>query len=310
MSLQTYKKIALVFPGQGSQSIGMLANVAVKFPLIKEMYDRASVILNYDLWELITVGPIEQLNQTMYTQPALLVGEVAMWCILREKLTHNPIFFCGHSLGEYSALVCAEALKLDDAIKLVAERGRLMQQAVGAGQGGMAAIIGLSDDQVSAICEQEAVQGEVLEPANYNAIGQIVISGTIAAVEKAIIRAKASGAKVAKLLPVSVPSHCSLMKPAAQKLSEYLNSIYIKTPSAAVINNADVCIYKNIDDIRDGLIKQLYNPVKWVETIQFLFNNGVDCLIECGPGKVLAGLNKRIVDNLPTISGEQLLLQE
>jgi [acyl-carrier-protein] S-malonyltransferase len=242
----------------------------------------------------------------MYTQPALLAGEVALWRVLRERLEIKPVFLCGHSLGEYSALVCAEAIAFDAAIKLIAERGRLMQQAVAEGKGAMAAIIGLDDAQVIAICEQ-AAQGEILTPANYNAIGQIVISGAIAAVERAVILAKTAGAKIAKLLPVSVPSHCQLMKSAAEELAEYLRGVQIKTPNIAVVNNVDVVVYKSVEAIRYGLVRQLYSPVRWVETIQFLVSEGVDCLLECGPGKVLAGLNKRIVDNLPTINVEQLL---
>jgi [acyl-carrier-protein] S-malonyltransferase len=306
MTLQTYKKIALVFPGQGSQSVGMLSALATKFPLIKEIYAQASTVLGYDLWQLVAFGPKEQLDQTMYTQPALLAGEVALWRVLCEQLDINPAFLCGHSLGEYSALVCAKALDFEDAIKLVAERGLLMQQAVDATHGAMAAIIGLNDAQVIAICE-EAAQGEVLAPANYNSIGQTVISGTIFAVERAVVIAKNAGAKIAKLLPVSVPSHCELMKPAADKLEMYLNSVTISTPKIAVIGNADITAYKNADNIRKGLVKQLYSPVRWVETIQFLFAEGIDCLIECGPGKVLGGLNKRIIDNLPTLGAEQLL---
>jgi [acyl-carrier-protein] S-malonyltransferase len=307
MTLQPYKKIALVFPGQGSQSVGMLSELAAKFQVVKEVYAKASVVLGYDLWQLVAFGPEEQLNQTMYTQPALLAGEVAMWRILHEQLGIRPTFFCGHSLGEYSALVAASAFDFSDAIKLVAERGRLMQQAVGVGVGKMAAIAGLSDEQIIEICKQ-AAQGEILTPANYNAISQIVISGAAEAVERAVVMAKAAGAKLAKILPVSVPAHCELMKPAAEKLAEYLNFIDIKIPSTAVISNVDVTVYKSADVIRESLVRQLCSSVRWVETIQFLFSYGVDCLVECGPGKVLAGLNKRIVDDLPTLSGVQLLL--
>lgn len=307
MTLQTYKKIALVFPGQGSQSVGMLSTLAAKFPLIKEIYAQASAVLGYDLWQLVAFGPKEQLDQTMYTQPALLAGEIALWRILNEQLAINPVFLCGHSLGEYSALVCANALDFEDAIKLVAKRGLLMQEAVETTKGAMAAIVGLNDEQIIAICE-EAAKGDVLAPANYNSIGQTVISGTVSAVERAVVVAKNAGAKIAKLLPVSVPSHCELMKPAADKLEIYLNSVNINTPKTAVIGNADITAYENADNIREGLVKQLYSPVRWVETIQFLFAEGIDCLIECGPGKVLSGLNKRIIDNLPTLGAEQLLI--
>lgn len=309
MSLNTYKKIAFVFPGQGSQSVGMLNELAAKFTLVKESYAQASEVLNYDLWQLVCSGPEEKLNQTIYTQPALLVGEFAMWRIFCEHFGVLPVFLAGHSLGEYTALVCAGALDFIAAVKLAAERGRLMQQAVSVGIGGMAAIVGLNNEQITELCNQ-AAQGQILAPANYNSIGQTVISGELPAVERAVIIAKSLGAKLAKLLPVSVPSHCELMKSAAEKLAEYLNIVNIKNPNIAVIANADVAVYKNVNDIHHGLVKQLYNPVRWVETIQFLFNSGVDCLIECGPGKILAGLNKRIVDNLPTLGGEQLLLEK
>jgi len=300
------KKLAFLFPGQGSQSIGMLNELALKFSLVEKTYRQASQVLQYDLWQLVQEGPEEKLNQTQYTQPALLVGEVAMWHIWKEQGLDNPLFMAGHSLGEYSALVCAAALNFTDAVKLVAQRGRLMQQTVSAQQGGMVAIVGLDENQIAEIC-RIAAQGQILTPANYNSIGQTVLSGDLAAAKRAVDIAKAAGAKVAKLLSVSVPSHCKLMKPAAEKLASYLNEIEIKEPNVPVINNVDVTCYKNVADIRDALIRQLYNPVRWVETIQFLYKQGVECLVECGPGKVLAGLNKRIIRELPTMKYSELL---
>ncbi len=251
-------------------------------------------------------GPEEKLNQTEYTQPALLAAEIAMWRIWKEEKNIDPLFMAGHSLGEYSALVCAEALNFNDGIKLVAERGQIMQRAVAKGQGGMVAIVGLDDAKIAEVC-QEAAEGQILGPANYNSIGQTVLSGESAAAERAVDIAKKAGAKVAKLLAVSVPSHSPLMKPAAEKLAEFLNAIEIKKPVIPVISNVDVKCYANENNIRDGLVRQLYNPVRWVETIQFLHDQGIDYLVECGPGKVLAGLNKRIVRDLPTMRFDELL---
>jgi [acyl-carrier-protein] S-malonyltransferase len=308
MTNDSYKKIAFIFPGQGSQSIGMFGEIAKKFVEIKDFYEEASEVLGFDLWQLVCSGPEEKLNQTMYTQPALLVGEAAMWMLFSEKTDFMPEFFAGHSLGEYTALVCTGAIDYIDAIELVFERGRLMQEAVAAGVGGMAAIVGLNNEQIAEVCKQAAA-GQILAPANYNSIGQTVISGELPAVQRAIVVAKELGAKLAKLLPVSVPSHCELMKPAADKLAERLNSIDIIDPIVPVVANADASLYLTAEEVRAGLVKQLYNPVQWVETVQFLSGSGVDCFIECGPGKVLAGLNKRIVDNVPTLSGEQLLLE-
>jgi [acyl-carrier-protein] S-malonyltransferase len=304
-----YKNIAFVFPGQGSQVLGMLSDLAIKFPFIKDIYHNASTILGYNLWEITQNGPEEILNQTEYTQPALLAAEFAMWQIWR-KLSENssltPAYLAGHSLGEYSALVCANALAFADAIALVAMRGKLMQAAVPRGTGGMAAIVGLDEEQIQKVCK-EAAQGEVLEPANYNSIGQTVLSGNLAAVERAVMVAKALGAKVAKLLNVSVPSHCKLMQSAANKLAEYLAQTSIQEPMIPVVNNVEVKTYTTTTSIRSGLMQQLYNPVRWVEIIQFFKQKQLDCLVECGPGKVLAGLNKRVVAGLPTLSFEQFI---
>lgn len=296
------KKIAFVFPGQGSQSIGMLATLAAEFPIVIETFAEASQALGYDLWQLVQQGPAETLNQTAHTQPALLAAGVAVWRVWQQQKGPMPVLMAGHSLGEYSALVCAQALDFADAVKLVAERGQFMQAAVPEGHGAMAAIVGLDDDQVKEICKQATHGTLTVEPANYNAIGQVVVAGQSAAVDRAITLAQAAGAKLAKRLPVSVPSHCALMQPAAQRLATRLASITCQPPKIPVINNVDVKDYQDSAAIKDALVRQLYNPVRWVETVQLLVEREIACIIECGPGKVLAGLNKRIVDNIPTFS--------
>ena len=286
-------QFAFLFPGQGSQSVGMLSELSEKFPLVKKLFSEASEILHYDLWDLTQNGPAEKLNETEFTQPALLAADVAMYECWKLSNESQPQFLAGHSLGEYAALVCAEAINFKDAISLVAARGKYMQEAVPQNSGAMAAIVGLEDQVVVEICKQASSNG-IVSPANYNSIGQIVIAGNANAVENAIILAKEKGAKIAVKIPVSVPSHCALMHSAAEKMKEKLKSIEIKSPKISVIQNADVKIFSSPDDIRDALVRQLTLPVRWVETIQYMMNHNVKMFYECGPGKVLAGLNKRI----------------
>ncbi|MFZ5722785.1 MAG: ACP S-malonyltransferase [Pseudomonadota bacterium] len=286
------KKIALVFPGQGSQSVGMLSAFA-DTPAVRRTFDEASEALGENLWALAQQGPEDKLNDTRWTQPALLAAGVAVFRAWQEKSGAAPVFMAGHSLGEYSALVAAGALSLADGVRLVAERGRLMQEAVPPGTGAMAAILGLDDEPVRAACAA-AAQGDVVSAVNLNAPGQVVIAGTKAAVERAIEACKAAGAKRAVALPVSVPSHCALMQPAAERLAVRLRDIAIGVPSVPVLNNVDVAVAATPDAIRDALVRQLHSPVRWVETVTRLSDGGVNLVIECGPGKVLSGLNKRI----------------
>jgi [acyl-carrier-protein] S-malonyltransferase len=298
----TNPTLGIVFPGQGSQSVGMLADIAREFPIVENVFLEASAVLGYDLWELVQRGPSEELDKTVHTQPALLASSYAIWQILKTKKNLRPAILAGHSLGEYSALVCADSISFTDGIKLVAARGQFMQEAVPVGSSGLGAIVGLDDEQVVSICKKSTLQDEVLSPANFNCPGQVVIAGHIQAVERALVLAKESGAKIAKLLPVSVSSHCALMKPAAEKLSYLLASISIFKPAIPVISNVDVKIYENADRIREGLVRQLYMPVKWTQTIQQFLDHGITQVIECGPGKVLNGLNKRIASDLQLTS--------
>ncbi|MEE8380180.1 MAG: ACP S-malonyltransferase [Gammaproteobacteria bacterium] len=284
---------AMVFPGQGSQSVGMLADLADTFPQIKTTYQEASDVLGYDLWSLVKDGPEEELNKTHITQPAMLAGGVAVWRVWQDEGAPMPAAMAGHSLGEYSALVAAESMSLSDAVLLVADRGRFMQEAVPAGVGAMAAILGLDDDKVIDVCEQ-AAESEVVTAVNFNSPGQVVIAGNAAAVERAVTLAKEAGAKRALILPVSVPSHCSLMNPAAEKLEERLAGINISAPTIPVYNNVDVQAENDPDAIRKALKRQLYSPVRWVDIINSLATQDVERIVECGPGKVLVGLNKRI----------------
>ncbi|AJI94676.1 malonyl CoA-acyl carrier protein transacylase [Yersinia ruckeri] len=290
-------KFAMVFPGQGSQTVGMLADLAAQFPIVEETFSEASSVLGYDLWQLVQQGPTEELNKTWQTQPALLTASVAIWQVWQQQGGKAPAMMAGHSLGEYSALVCAGVLDFKQAVKLVELRGQLMQEAVPEGTGAMSAIIGLDNESIAKACEESA-QGQVVSPVNFNSPGQVVIAGNKEAVERAGAACKVAGAKRALPLPVSVPSHCALMKPAADKLAVALESIEFKAPLFPVINNVDVEAEVSPEAIRSALVRQLYNPVRWTESVELIAAEGVQLLLEVGPGKVLTGLTKRIVDTL------------
>ena len=296
------KKFAMVFPGQGSQAVGMLAELAEQFSIVEETFKQASEVLGYDLWSLVQHGPAEELNKTWQTQPALLAASVAVYRVWQQQYPQlQPTLMAGHSLGEYSALVCAGAIDFQDAVKLVELRGKLMQQAVPEGTGAMYAIIGLDNDSIIKAC-QNAEQGEVVSAVNFNSPGQVVIAGAKAAVERAAVLCKEAGAKRALPLAVSVPSHCALMKPAADQLAVSLESIAVKSPAVAVINNVDVKTENDAQAIRHALVRQLYSPVRWTETVEKMATNGIEVLVEIGPNKVLNGLTKRIADNLQAVS--------
>lgn len=284
--------LAFVFPGQGSQSLGMLAELGAQQSVIVDTFAEASSALGYDLCALTQNGPEEQLNQTDKTQPAILAASVAIWRLWLAEGGAQPAFVAGHSLGEYSALVAAGSLPFADAVKLVELRGQLMQQAVPAGQGGMAAILGLDDADVLAACA-EASQGDVVSAVNFNAPGQVVIAGSAAAVERAIEACKAKGAKRAMALPVSVPSHCDLMRPAAERFAASVEAIAWQAPQIPLVQNVSAAVVADLDALKRDLLAQLYSPVRWVESMVALGERGVTSLVECGPGKVLSGLNKR-----------------
>jgi len=295
-----HMKVAFVFPGQGSQSVGMMQGWGERAD-VRATFAEAADALGQDLWALVADGPAELLNQTVNTQPAMLAADVAVWRVWQAAGGAAPALLAGHSLGEYAALVAAGALNFADAIRLVRFRAEAMQAAVPEGIGAMAAILGLDDDAVRAACS-EAAAGEVVEAVNLNSPGQVVIAGNKAAVERAMVLAKAKGAKRALPLPVSVPSHSSLMLPAAEKLLAHLQGVTILTPMVPVLHNTDVQSHTDADAIRAALAKQLHTPVRWVETVQALKAAGIERVIECGPGKVLAGLNKRIDDSLPAVA--------
>ncbi|MDV6315061.1 ACP S-malonyltransferase [Idiomarina sp. HP20-50] len=286
-------KTALLFPGQGSQSVGMLGELSNDFALIKETFSEASSVLGYDLWQLAQQGPEQQLNETQRTQPALLTASVALYRVAKDKGLNDATVMAGHSLGEYSALVCAGALEFADAVKLVALRGEFMQQAVAEGEGAMAAVIGLDDAEIEKICLEQAGD-QVVTPVNYNSPGQVVIAGHVEAVARAAEALKEAGAKRVLPLPVSVPSHCALMQPAASQLAAALKSVKLKPAHTPVINNVDVAVADSEDAIKDALVRQLYRPVRWTETVEKIATMGIETAYEVGPGKVLTGLNKRI----------------
>ena len=300
-------KLTFFFPGQGSQSVGMMAGFGGS-KVIRDTFAEASDILGVDFWKMATEAN-ESINETTNTQPIMLIAGVATWRAWQVVASDVPSILAGHSLGEYTALVVSGGLSFADSLPLVRYRAKVMQNAVPAGVGAMAAILGLDDDTVRAVCA-EAALNDVLEAVNFNSPGQIVIAGNKAAVERGMELAKIKGAKRALPLPVSVPSHCALMKPAALKLAEYLKDVTITTPQIPVIHNADVASYDNADKIKDALVRQLYSPVRWVETVQAVYTQGITQAAECGPGKVLAGLTKRIVAELPCVamtSNEALL---
>jgi [acyl-carrier-protein] S-malonyltransferase len=284
--------LAFVFPGQGSQSLAMLADFAEN-EVVQSTFAEASAALGYNLWHLVQQGPVEKLNQTNFTQPALLTASVAIWRVWHANSSTTPKLLAGHSLGEYSALVCAGVLSLADAVKLVEKRGEFMQASVPEGVGAMAAIIGLDDKIIIDACAK-AANDQVVSAVNFNSPGQVVIAGHKAAVERAGILCKAAGAKRVLPLPVSVPSHCALMKDAAEKLAEEFNNVSFNEPTIPVVNNVDVATENSVEAIKIALIKQLYSPVRWTETIQYLAQQGIEIAIEAGPGKVLQGLLKRI----------------
>ena len=295
------QNLAFVFPGQGSQSVGMLSQLAISYPEVKQTFEKASFVLNRDLWELVANGSEEELSQTQNTQPIMLAAGVAVWEVWCKHSEIRPVWMAGHSLGEYTALVCSGALFFEDAVKLVAERARFMQEAVPPGEGAMAAILGLDDQQVIEICAS-AAGTEIVSAVNFNSPGQVVIAGHASAVERATAAAKEAGAKRAVLLPVSVPSHCALMQTAANSLGDYLEGFAFATPKMQVVHNVDVEVHTATEVIRTALIEQLYKPVRWVESIELMAKNGVTTFVECGPGKVLTGLDKRIVKDAEHLS--------
>ncbi|WP_333839291.1 ACP S-malonyltransferase [Pelomicrobium sp.] len=293
-------KFAFVFPGQGSQSVGMMNGFAA-LPVVRQTFAEASEVLGQDLWDLVEQGPEPALNQTINTQPVMLTAAVAVYRAWEDLHGPEPTVMAGHSLGEYSALVASGALGFADALRIVRLRAQAMQEAVPEGTGGIAAILGLEDEAVQAVC-RDAAQGEVVEPANYNSPAQVVVAGHHGAVERAMALAKARGAKRAMMLPMSAPSHCSLMRPAAVRLAQALAQISIQSPQIPVLHNVDANERHDADAIREALVRQVYSPVRWVAIVRRLAQEGVSHVAECGPGKVLAGLNKRIEPSQQTLA--------
>lgn len=300
----TQKNLAFVFPGQGSQKIGMLAELAEQYPVVKNTFAEASEILGYDLWALVQTGAQEDINLTERTQPLLLTASVAVWRVWNEKHGAQPALLAGHSLGEWSALVCAGVVVFKDAVKIVQLRGKYMQEAVPAGQGAMAAIIGLDDAAIIKACE-EAAQGEIVSAVNFNSPGQVVIAGATAAVERASALCKEAGAKRALPLPVSAPFHTEMMRPAADRLSELISATSFSAPKIPVVHNVTAKTETNPEKIKSLMIEQIYSPVRWVDCVNTMAAAGISLTVECGPGKVLSGLNKRIVADLNTLSIEK-----
>ncbi|WP_367680670.1 ACP S-malonyltransferase [Candidatus Fukatsuia anoeciicola] len=294
-------KFAMVFPGQGSQTTGMLADLAAKFPLIKAVFRQASSVLGYDLWQLVQQGSAIELNKTWQTQPALLTSSVAIWRVWEQQHGSLPLMMAGHSLGEYSALVCADVLNFEQAVRLVELRGKWMQQAVPPGIGGMEVIIGLNNNIITKICAESA-QGQVVSLVNFNSPYQAVIAGNKEAIKRAVVACKIAGAKRVLPLPISVPAHCILMKPAAEKMAIALEQIIFNPPRCPILNNVDVKIESSPEAIRSALVRQIYNPVRWVESVEYMAMKGIKQLLEIGPGKVLTGLNKRIINTLNVAS--------
>jgi [acyl-carrier-protein] S-malonyltransferase len=298
-------KTVFMFPGQGSQSIGMMADLLAESEVARKVFQDASEAIGQDLIKIAAEGPESLINQTEITQPIVLTASVAMWEVWKQNSSFLPDYVCGHSLGEYTALVASGVINLKDAVRLVHVRGKLMQTAVPEGEGGMAALLGLSDDLVSEAC-LEASQGEVVAPANFNSPGQVVISGATAALERAVLLAKEKGAKRAAKLPVSVPCHCDLLKPAGNALAKEMNSIQFQTPSIPIMQNVNACLAKDIGSLKTNLLSHLYSPVLWSQSISQLVKHEAGIFIECGPGKILAGLNKRIDKTVKTFAMSDL----
>jgi [acyl-carrier-protein] S-malonyltransferase len=297
--------LAFIFPGQGSQKVGMLADAAAEFPIIEETFQQASSVLGYDLWALVQNGPQEDLNLTERTQPMLLTASVALWRAWAQQSQSTPALMAGHSLGEWSALVCAGVVDFKDAVKLVQLRGKYMQEAVPAGVGSMAAIIGLDDAAIIEACAA-AAENEVVSAVNFNSPGQVVIAGNTAAVDRACVLCKEKGAKRAQLLMVSAPFHSSLLKPAADRLAKDIKAITFNSPTIPVVHNVNTATETDPTRIKELMIEQIYNPVLWVDCMAALVKAGIDTCVECGPGKVLSGLTKRIDRSVNSLAIENL----